>query len=98
MARAEDPGVEDSIEVELAWSPHAGEVRRRMLTLPQGATIADAIARSACALPRDLAPAVWGRARDATHPLRDGDRLELLRPLAADPMEAPRDASAVRGR
>jgi putative ubiquitin-RnfH superfamily antitoxin RatB of RatAB toxin-antitoxin module len=97
--RAEAPGTEVAraevrIQVELAWSPRAGEVQLRTLTLPQGATIADAIAeavtRGVWDSPPELAPAVWGRARDASHPLREGDRLELLRPLAADPKEARR--------
>ncbi|HMN74427.1 MAG TPA: RnfH family protein [Burkholderiaceae bacterium] len=82
--------VENSIQVELAWSPRAGETRRTVLCLPQGATIADAIARSGLALPADWVSAVWGRLRDATHPLCDGDRLALLRPLAVDPKEARR--------
>lgn len=97
--RAETSGTEEAragirIQVELAWSPRAGEVQLLTLTLPQGATIADAIAKAVARgvwdSPPELAPAVWGRARDASHPLRDGDRLEMLRPLAADPMEARR--------
>ena len=98
VAPAYDPRVEAMMQVELAWSPRAGEVQLRMLKLPQGATIADAIAvafadmigLNACDLSPELSPAVWGRAREASHSLRDGDRLELLRPLAADPMEARR--------
>jgi len=103
-SRVEVPRVEALMQIELAWSPRAGEVQRRMLTLPQGATIADALGkaladadegvhvlmRSAPGLAPELAPAVWGRVRETSHPLRDGDRLELLRPLAADPMEARR--------
>lgn len=101
-ARTEESRVEALMQVELAWSPRAGEVQRRMLTLPQGATIAEAIAHAIANVPVDgigrsaggllpaLAAAVWGRVREASHPLRDGDRVELLRPLAADPMEARR--------
>lgn len=81
---------DEAIRVELAWSPRAGETQRTMLCLPQGATIADAIAHSGLAPPADWASAVWGRERDASHPLCDGDRLELLRPLAVDPKEARR--------
>ena len=40
-----------SIHVELAWSPRAGEVQQRQLCLPQGATIADAIAHSGFEVP-----------------------------------------------
>ena len=79
-----------SIHVELAWSPRAGEVQQRQLCLPQGATIADAIAHSGFEVPAQLVSAIWGRVRDASHTLCDGDRLELLRPLAVDPKEARR--------
>lgn len=85
---------EGTIEVELAWSPRAGEVQRRMLCLPQGATIADAVAQSAIDIPADWAYGVWGRLREASHVLREGDRLELLRPLAVDPKEARRRRGA----
>ena len=34
--------------------------------------------------------AVWGRRVELTTPLKDGDRLELLRPLTVDPKEARR--------
>lgn len=86
--------VEATIEVELAWSPRAGEVQRRALRLPQGATIADAVAQSAIDIPADWAYGVWGRLREASHILCDGDRLELLRPLAVDPKEARRRRGA----
>jgi putative ubiquitin-RnfH superfamily antitoxin RatB of RatAB toxin-antitoxin module len=60
-----------------------------------GATVADAVARSGVVAGHalDLAPlgvAVFGR-RVAWHtPLADGDRIELTRPLTADPKEARR--------
>lgn len=81
---------EGSIQVELAWSPRAGEVQRRLLCLPPDATIADALAESGSSLAADWVTAVWGQVRDASHALCDGDRLELLRPLAVDPKEARR--------
>ena len=40
---------------------------------------------SACCL------AVWGEPVDAAHALRDGDRLEVLRPLERDPRDARRE-------
>ena len=60
------------------------------------ATCADAIARSGveASFPDiDLASlpiAVWGRQAIATDEVRDGDRVEILRPLAIDPREARR--------
>lgn len=34
--------------------------------------------------------AVFGKKKTATHPLQEGDRVELCRPLIADPMSARR--------
>jgi len=43
---------------------------------------------------------IWGRVTNAATALRDGDRVELYRPLAADPQEARRRRAreARRGR
>jgi putative ubiquitin-RnfH superfamily antitoxin RatB of RatAB toxin-antitoxin module len=67
--------------------------------LPEGATIADAIARSALVRaygldPARLAYAVHGKRRAATASLADGDRVEITRPLVADPTEARRRRAA----
>ena len=83
----DDAGV---IRVELAYSPRPGEVLRLTLTLPLGATVADALARSGWVLPEDLKIAVWSRPRTPADVLRDGDRIELCRPLKVDPKEARR--------
>jgi putative ubiquitin-RnfH superfamily antitoxin RatB of RatAB toxin-antitoxin module len=59
------------------------------VALPNGATVADAIARSGVVArygldPRALAPAIFGQRADPATPLADGDRVELTRPLVAD--------------
>jgi putative ubiquitin-RnfH superfamily antitoxin RatB of RatAB toxin-antitoxin module len=67
------------------------------VTLAEGATVADAIAASSLAATApevDLArlrTGIWSRpcARDAV--LREGDRVELYRPLVADPKVARRE-------
>jgi putative ubiquitin-RnfH superfamily antitoxin RatB of RatAB toxin-antitoxin module len=45
-------------------------------------------------LPKDSCPewrvAVWGKSVDSNTLLKDGDRLEVLRPLLVDPKEARR--------
>jgi putative ubiquitin-RnfH superfamily antitoxin RatB of RatAB toxin-antitoxin module len=38
----------------------------------------------------DWRTAVWGKPVDKNTPLKDGDRLEVLRPLLVDPKEARR--------
>ena len=40
--------------------------------------------------------AVWGKEVSGSYELKDGDRLELLRPLSVDPMEARRRKAAAR--
>ncbi len=78
------------VRVEVAYSPCAGEVRRVSLTLPEGTTVAQAIARTGWALPQDIRIAIWGRLREPTEALRDRDRVEICRPLSVDPKEARR--------
>jgi hypothetical protein len=82
------PGVEDVTE----------------LTLPAGATAGDAIGASGvrerrpgiAADPSEVG--VRGRACVLSHPLEDGDRVELYRPLTVDPKEARRLRAEVRRR
>jgi putative ubiquitin-RnfH superfamily antitoxin RatB of RatAB toxin-antitoxin module len=64
--------------------------------LPSGATVADALRAAAMAervpgLVVDPARlAVFGQAAAPQTPLHDGDRVEILRPLLADPKQARR--------
>lgn len=70
------------------------------LELPDGATVADALEASGMAAKfpgHDLtscAIGVWGHVVDRGHRLRDGDRVELYRPLCIDPQEARRQLAA----
>jgi len=81
------------IEVVYALPDRAWSV---LLELPAGAIASEAVARSqfATSIPgfdaATLSHAIFGRAISATTVLRDGDRLELLRPLIADPKQARR--------
>ncbi len=84
------------VRVRVAYSPAPRCVEQVELTLPAGATLGDALHASGF-LQRhpgvDLAnPAVgiWGRRRTLDARLCDGDRVELYRPLTADPKEARR--------
>ncbi len=66
------------------------------LELPAGAIASEAVARSGFAMRVPgfdlsvLGYAIFGKTISATTLLRDGDRLELLRPLLADPKQARR--------
>ncbi|MCW0402290.1 RnfH family protein [Xanthomonas sacchari] len=76
------------VEVVLAWSERFVSQR---LELPEGATVADALA--AAALPEatpGMPCAVYGEVAAPTRLLQDGDRVELLRPLLIDPKDARR--------
>ncbi len=81
------------VEVVYALPQQAWSV---VLELPAGAIASEAIARSgyAALVPgfdaTTLACAVFGKPVSAATVLRDGDRLELLRPLVADPKQARR--------
>jgi putative ubiquitin-RnfH superfamily antitoxin RatB of RatAB toxin-antitoxin module len=93
MGHAEAPAPE--IQVELVWSPQAGDVRLRLLTLPAGSSIEQAL--RACVdfaeqLPRlsALKIGVWGRLQSLSTPLRERDRIEVYRPLTVDPKESRR--------
>lgn len=87
-----------AIVVELAYAEPQRQFLRRF-ELPAGATVADAIAVSGVeqAFGIDVAAlgaGIWSKpaARDAA--LRDGDRVELYRPLRADPKESRRRRAA----
>ncbi|MFL6593620.1 MAG: RnfH family protein [Luteimonas sp.] len=75
------------VEVICAW-PRRFEAT--IIDLPEGSTVADGLAASGLAQAGITGFAVFGERVDSGHLLRDGDRLELLRPLEADPKEARR--------
>ena len=86
----------DTIRVEVVYAlPERAWSAR--LDLPADATAGDALARCdfAATIPgfdaADLSYAIFGKPVSATTVLREGDRLELLRPLVADPKQARRE-------
>lgn len=65
------------------------------LTLAAGAVVADAVSASGLVdrlglTSSDLAYAIFGQRARLDTPLVDGDRIELLRPLIADPKDLRR--------
>ena len=86
-------GHADVLSVTVAYSPRAGVVDEVLLSLPEGATVADALRESGIPARHDtsqLAVGVWGGLVEPSDRLRDRDRVELYRPLAVDPKEARR--------
>lgn len=73
------------VDVVRAWPRRHENVA---LALPVGATVAEALAACGFDLEGIDGYAVFGERVDAEALLRDGDRLELLRPLQVDPKQA----------
>lgn len=82
------------VDVVRAW-PRRHEVIR--LTLPEGACVQDALLAAGWADDAEAAGwAVYGSRVERDALLNDGDRLEVLRPLLADPKDARRRRAAAR--
>lgn len=82
-----------TVSVVAAWPDSVWQVQLR---LPPGATVADALAASGW---RERWPdvdpwahgvGIYGLLREPSFTLRDGDRVEVYRPLRYDPMESRR--------
>ena len=83
----------EPLSVAVVYSPRAGVVDEVLLSLPQGATVADALRESGINTRHDtsgLAVGVWGVLAAPGDTLRDRDRVELYRRLQVDPKEARR--------
>ncbi|WP_372017664.1 RnfH family protein [Pseudoxanthomonas sp. 10H] len=72
----------------IAARPHVCLARE--LQLEEGATVADAARLAALDAGEVAGYAVFGLRVEPSTVLRDGDRVEVLRPLQADPKEARR--------
>ncbi|MDJ0711608.1 MAG: RnfH family protein [Woeseiaceae bacterium] len=83
------------IQVELVFALPTRQVLRE-IWLPSGSTVDDVIARGdlASEFPEqafdDMQAGIWGHPVGRDHVVRDGDRVELYRPLEMDPKEARR--------
>ena len=72
------------------------------LDLAQGATAGDAIAAARLSerLPgvdfASMTTGIWSRPAEPSTPLREGDRVELYRPLKADPKDMRRKRAKAR--
>ena len=76
------------IEVVMAWPRRHQTV---VVDLPEHATLAQAVAKAGLAVGDEVTSyAIFGVNADATAPLLDGDRVELLRALQIDPKDARR--------
>jgi putative ubiquitin-RnfH superfamily antitoxin RatB of RatAB toxin-antitoxin module len=83
------------LSVEVVYCPEPARCDRVALSLPAGATVADALLASGLVerhgLPAEgLRLGVWCKPREAHTVLRERDRVEVYRPLQVDPKEARR--------
>ena len=77
------------IEVLRAWPRRFESVT---VELPRGARVADAVAAAGWSQdPEVTCFGVFGQRTEPSAALHDGDRVELLRPLQADPKQARRE-------
>jgi putative ubiquitin-RnfH superfamily antitoxin RatB of RatAB toxin-antitoxin module len=87
--------------VTVSWSPAPRQVLEWLVELPEGATVRDAVLASgwsqACpgTEPGDLG--IWGRRCAPDVAVRDGDRVEVYRPLRVDPKRARRERFRKQG-
>ena len=85
----------DRIQVELVLALPSKQALIP-LTVPTDSTVSDVIAVSQLErrFPNvpvaELEVGIWGRVVDRGHAVRDGDRIEIYRPLQIDPREARR--------
>ena len=93
-----------SIRVQVAYSPTPERVDLVSLSLGDGAPVAEALAasglleRHGLVLGEGLVCGVWAKIHPLEHRLRDGDRVEVYRPLRVDPKEARRQRYRKEGK
>lgn len=85
----------ETLRVDVVYCPAPGVNDVTTLTLPAGATLADALQASGvlqrhALVGQALRTGIWCKSKPAETLLRDRDRVELYRPLTVDPKEARR--------
>ncbi|MFC5499910.1 RnfH family protein [Caenimonas terrae] len=96
-----EPGAR--LRVTVVHSPAPRQVREWSLELPAGATVLQALQASGIAAEFPSLEwnadnvGVWGRKAGAGDLLRDGDRIEVYRPLRVDPKVARRERFRTQG-
>lgn len=90
---ASEPGA--SLAITLAIDRGARVVEERMLALPIGARLVDALAVAGYGDETDAG--IWGKQRSPDTVLKSGDRIEIYRPLRVDPKVARRERFRKQG-
>ena len=88
------------LEIEVVFASCESQ-ELKTVVVASGATVAEAIVASGLLQafpdqdPNDLTVGVWGRVVAEDRVLRQGDRVELYRPLELDPREARRQLATL---
>ncbi|QDP71719.1 RnfH family protein [Legionella israelensis] len=82
------------VNVEVVYAAADQKITQIKLCLPDNSTVADALDHSNIYIKqpetKDLALGVFGKQVSLEYVLRSGDRIEIYRPLALEPMERRR--------
>jgi len=91
------------MQVRVVYAPQPRQVEEVTLNLPEACSVLDAL-RSSGLLQRypeidmpETWVGVWGRLASLHQALRDGDRVEIYRPLRVDPKVARRERFVKQG-
>ena len=87
------------LTVLLVRAPGPRQIEQRELRLPAGSTLGQALAAAGWS-PEGAGTTevgIWGRKAPLDRTLRDGDRVELYRPLKVDPKLARRERFGRQG-
>jgi len=79
------------VRITVLHSPGPRDVAEREFELAEGATVGDALAASGLQVPEGGEVGIWGRRTPLSQVLREGDRVEVCRPLVVDPKVARRE-------
>lgn len=93
------------LQIVVCTSPKAGITQEACLQLPAGSTVQQALIEAAQIATLELNTAqltpdmigIWGKTARAEQLLKNGDRLEIYRPLTVDPKVARRERFARQG-
>jgi putative ubiquitin-RnfH superfamily antitoxin RatB of RatAB toxin-antitoxin module len=92
-----------AMSVTIVFSPESRAVREWTVSVPMGRLVCDVL--SMCAVHwgvevvklTAMEVGVWGKRVSVDQPLRNGDRLEIYRPLRVDPKVARRERFVRQG-
>lgn len=87
----------EPLQVTVAIALAKATVRELALQLPAGSTLRQALRAAGQHSGDEVDAGIWGRACPLDTALRDGDRVELYRPLRVDPKAARRERFRQQG-